>query len=195
MKAERNAFTLTEVVVATAIVGLLAALVLPVFAKAREASHETTCVSNFRQIYLAVSNYRSTWEGTEAPASSDQMGFPMFFSMTMYDLYDPRSVDIEILNCRGRGHSPEQRRPLATVQFWAPPRGTPLWRQAHEDDWIRHVTKMGSGSIIFYDPNHQLHYPVSGLSTQRALGLRMDGSAKWRIRRGWHFNRTWWEDD
>jgi len=185
---------LTEVVVATAIVALLSALLFPVFAKAKDRANEAHCLVKFRQIHLALSGYRSTWDGTDAPAPSDQMGFPMFFSMTMFDLYDPRSVDIDLLKCSGRGFSLERDREPSHIQAWAPPRGTPLWKQVHEDDWIRHVSRMGSASIVFYDPNYQLRLPITSLSNQRALGLRLDGSAKWRVRRGSFFERSWWED-
>jgi len=194
LKVRARGFTLTEVVVSVAIVATLAALLFPVFAKAKEKAIETECVSNFRQIHLALSAYRSMWDGTDSPAPSDQMGFPMFLSLCFYDLYDPRWVDNPVEKCRGRGYALDMGPGPGYVQAWAPPKGWSLWRKQAEEDWIRHVTKMGPGSIVVYDPNHQLQLPISNLSVQRALGLRLDGSAKWRVRRGSFFARSWWED-
>lgn len=48
-----------ELLVVIAIVALLAAILFPVFAQAREKARQTSCTSNLRQIGLAVTMYRS----------------------------------------------------------------------------------------------------------------------------------------
>ena len=53
----RRAFTLIELLVVIAIIALLAAILFPVFAQAREKARETTCVSNLRQIGMGVRMY------------------------------------------------------------------------------------------------------------------------------------------
>jgi prepilin-type N-terminal cleavage/methylation domain-containing protein len=52
-----RAFTLIELLVVIAITAILAAILFPVFAQAREKARETTCISNARQIGLAVRMY------------------------------------------------------------------------------------------------------------------------------------------
>jgi prepilin-type N-terminal cleavage/methylation domain-containing protein/prepilin-type processing-associated H-X9-DG protein len=52
-----QAFTLIELLVVIAIIALLAAILFPVFAQAREKARETVCVSNLRQIGTAVRMY------------------------------------------------------------------------------------------------------------------------------------------
>ena len=54
----RNGFTLIELLVVITIVSLLAAILFPVFASAREHARETVCVSNLKQIGLAMQQYQ-----------------------------------------------------------------------------------------------------------------------------------------
>lgn len=50
-------FTLIELLVVVAIIGILAAILFPVFAQAREKARQTACLSNEKQIGLAVMQY------------------------------------------------------------------------------------------------------------------------------------------
>lgn len=56
----RRAFTLIEVLVVTAILAILAALLFPVFAQAKDSSYRTEEISAMRQIYLAWQIYEDT---------------------------------------------------------------------------------------------------------------------------------------
>ena len=53
----RSAFTLVEILVVLAIIGILAALLFPAFKRAQENAHQTNCASNLQQIGLAVQQY------------------------------------------------------------------------------------------------------------------------------------------
>ena len=51
---QKKGFTLIELLVVIAIIAILAAILFPVFAKAREKARQTTCTSNQKQIALAI---------------------------------------------------------------------------------------------------------------------------------------------
>ena len=60
----RRGFTLIELLVVIAIIAILAAILFPVFAKAREKARQSSCLSNEKQIALALLQYAQDYDET-----------------------------------------------------------------------------------------------------------------------------------
>ncbi len=62
-----RAFTLIELLVVVAVISVLAAILLPMFASVRENGRRTTCLSNMKQIEIAMTAYAQDNEGVFPP--------------------------------------------------------------------------------------------------------------------------------
>jgi prepilin-type N-terminal cleavage/methylation domain-containing protein len=72
----KSGFTLVEIMIVVAIIGLLAAIAIPNFVKARSASQKSACIANLKQIHGAT----ATWamekkkNNSDTPVASDLFG-------------------------------------------------------------------------------------------------------------------------
>ncbi|MDR3708675.1 MAG: DUF1559 domain-containing protein [Capsulimonadaceae bacterium] len=73
MKTTTRGFTLIELLVVIAIIAILAAILFPVFAKAREKARQASCVSNMKQIGVALLQYEQDFDETH-PSWNEGIG-------------------------------------------------------------------------------------------------------------------------
>ena len=89
--SRRNAFTLVEIMIVVAIIGLLAAIAIPNFIKARQASQRAACVANLKTIDGAKATWALEAKKTNADVPTDG------------DLFGPTSYIREKPSCPANG--------------------------------------------------------------------------------------------
>ena len=106
-----RAFTLIELLVVIAIIGVLAAILFPVFAQARERARQTTCASNLKQIGLGILQYVQDFDecypGGSVVVQSMHSGY--FWTNWVYPYVNSTTVfncpDLEGLNDVANGYA------------------------------------------------------------------------------------------
>jgi prepilin-type N-terminal cleavage/methylation domain-containing protein/prepilin-type processing-associated H-X9-DG protein len=85
-KIRRFGFTLIELLVVIAIIAILAAILFPVFAQAREKARQTSCSSNQKQAALAILMYAQDFDEGFPLAAHNPVNEPL---TTWYDVVEP----------------------------------------------------------------------------------------------------------
>lgn len=98
MHSQERGFTLIELLVVIAIIAILAAILFPVFAQARESARKTSCLSNTKQIGMATLMYVQDYDET-FPINL-YMGFePGPCVYTAWTAIQPYSKNTQLFTC------------------------------------------------------------------------------------------------
>jgi len=97
----RRGFTLIELLVVIAIIAILAAILFPVFAKAREKARQSTCLSNTKQIGLAVMQYAQDYD-ERLPPMHTSPAVPVVY---WWQALDPYMKNSQILKCPSQSNN------------------------------------------------------------------------------------------
>ncbi len=93
---KRRAFTLIELLVVIAIIALLAAILFPVFARARENARKSSCANNLKQIGLGMLQYSQDYDELSVPIRTGGNPSPHF---AWHQLIQPYIKSRQVLVC------------------------------------------------------------------------------------------------
>ncbi|MHB8997609.1 MAG: DUF1559 family PulG-like putative transporter [Armatimonadota bacterium] len=204
----RRGFTLIELLVVIAIIAILAAILFPVFAKAREKARQSTCLSNTKQIGLAVMQYAQDYD-ERLPSMHTA---PSVVVVYWYQAIDPYMKNSQILKCPSQSNN---NVPAISYGCSFPnlmidsgggtgPRGTSLGTiDAPADALMFGETERDDGSQVYFyyspkvfaSPYSAANYtnnciPTPGRHNEGNNVLFCDGHSKW-VKTSVMKDRTW----
>jgi len=100
-----SGFTLIELLVVIAIIAILAAILFPVFAQAREKARQASCVSNLKQLGVAMRMYQDDYDGVHIPAYDFGYGWRKCPFKIWPDFVQPYVKNIQIFACPSAAES------------------------------------------------------------------------------------------
>jgi prepilin-type N-terminal cleavage/methylation domain-containing protein len=100
----KRGFTLIELLVVIAIIAILAAILFPVFAKAREKARQSSCLSNCKQLGLAIMQYTQDYDEMLPLGQMDTV--PVTYPLR--GIYDGTSVLMPYIKNQQVGICPSQ---------------------------------------------------------------------------------------
>ena len=99
----RKAFTLIELLVVIAIIAILAAILFPVFGRARESARRTSCLSNLKQLGLGIEQYKQDYsrflsKGQDAPTCPRPLMTPYLKSNQLWVCPSETNAAVNAMN-------------------------------------------------------------------------------------------------
>lgn len=151
---KKSGFTLIELLVVIAIIAILAAILFPVFARAREAAKKSTCQSNLKEISTAFIMYKDDYDGvmlsswrSASPGVAPVQGDPVAFTSTTAGwpaLLKVHMKSTDIMWCPSDSADPATS---TTVSYWMKAAIDMIWGTCRkESDY-----EFPDTQVIFYE--------------------------------------------
>jgi len=182
----RRGFTLIELLVVVTIIGLLVALLFPVFASARERARLTGCASNLHQISLGIQMYQADYDALPE-VFCDAQALPAN-ERPEHDLLLPYEHDPDIYHCPDESlQPPAPKSGLLRLDYHY--RVFDLLSLQDLNGLPEALVRPAPGSALVYDDNHR-----HGTDTTFIV-LRADGSVSQipssRVTQWYYVNGKW----
>jgi len=205
---KKNGFTLIELLVVIAIIAILAAILFPVFAKAREKARQSSCASNLKQIALGITQYCQDYDetfppnklngynaadtpqtDTSAPGShfvTCSQGATDGYNISWMDLINPYVKSWRIFQCPSRVNGENQPsygyNNLVNGAVWGASAGTAnlakIKKPSECVELLDYNTEYGSYANAF-EPTHYGFQYLIALHSGGANVAFCDGHVKW----------------
>jgi prepilin-type N-terminal cleavage/methylation domain-containing protein/prepilin-type processing-associated H-X9-DG protein len=101
----RRGFTLIELLVVIAIIAILAAILFPVFAQAREKARQTSCLSNLKQLSTAMLMYAEDSDGLFPPVIGRTRQAKNLYEISWMRILEPYTKNRGVYVCPSSGHT------------------------------------------------------------------------------------------
>jgi prepilin-type N-terminal cleavage/methylation domain-containing protein/prepilin-type processing-associated H-X9-DG protein len=175
----KRGFTLIELLVVIAIIAILAAILFPVFAKAREKARQTACLSNLKELALAGLMYSQDYDevicSTQYGQGASQYGYVL--------LLDPYIKNSQIWTCPSGRVQPNYWTSWYAMNFELEA------NQGYPQAWIKRPTDkiwmVDSGrhcSVVWGDIDTWGNDGVSDIHNGGSNCAYFDGHAKWQMK-------------
>jgi prepilin-type N-terminal cleavage/methylation domain-containing protein/prepilin-type processing-associated H-X9-DG protein len=192
-------FTLIELLVVIAIIAILAAILFPVFAKAREKARQASCLSNLKQLGIAVSMYVGDWDD-HYPTGPYDKGGNVWDPITVWNRVEPYVKNLKVLICPSDPDGPDAigSPPLLTTYgasygdlirynegygFWSsqetPPRTRSMAEVTSPADTIYAADTSAGNNTIFAWPEGGTWLYVGYIHNDGANVFFADAHSKW----------------
>jgi prepilin-type N-terminal cleavage/methylation domain-containing protein len=200
LRLSKEGLTLVELLVVIGIIAVLAGILWVVLAPARERGRLTHCINNFRQLYIALENYRQDWDGVDVDVARnfDDYALPLTPYMVIgtwpfqkilwvwgtQDLWICRSrISSSRMKLYGNVYIDYEYRPWARYVFCLfpnmPEEDAKLWKP-YIEQLEQEFRKRRDEFVVLYDLAHgkPIEWAAPGKALVDPLILRLNGQIK-----------------
>jgi prepilin-type N-terminal cleavage/methylation domain-containing protein len=182
---KRKGFTLIELLVVIAIIAILAAILFPVFARARENARRTSCMSNLKQIGLGIAQYTQDYDEkllSQTISTGQHFGYilqPYLKSQQIFVCPSAAGSPYNPANPTAPGPDPFSP-PDNKDHIWRFPIGTPVGSTtAFEGSYGMNSTVEGQSLAVFTSPTTcAMFFDAAAPQVALVLSPQMANSAR-----------------